>query len=63
VRGRPWAYPSMQMNGYRLERILSLLAARGCRTSRIAFMPAAVPLDPDSVYIIAELGRDVVSFG
>jgi hypothetical protein len=53
----------MQMNGYRLERILSLLAARGCRTSRIAFMPAAVPLDPDSVYIIAELGRDVVSFG
>jgi SAM-dependent methyltransferase len=55
LRGRPWSYPSMQMNGYRLDRVLALAARRGAMRSAIAYAPAAHVRDPDSVLIVATL--------
>jgi trans-aconitate methyltransferase len=55
VRGRPWTYPSMQMNGYRLERILRLLADRGCTRSTIMFDRSRRMHELDSAFILAKL--------
>jgi hypothetical protein len=53
LRTRPWSYPSMQMNGYRLERILGLLARGGCANSRITFTNPDTIFDLDSAFIVA----------
>jgi hypothetical protein len=55
LRGRPWSYPSMQMNGYRLERLLALLARRGYARSTIAYELAPQAFLPDSAFIVAKL--------
>jgi 2-polyprenyl-3-methyl-5-hydroxy-6-metoxy-1,4-benzoquinol methylase len=55
LHGRPWGYPSMQMNGYRLERVLGLLARRGCANSRITFAPPSTFFGLDSALIVARM--------
>jgi SAM-dependent methyltransferase len=55
LHGRPWSYPSMQMNGYRLERILALLARGGCANSRITFASSSTFFGLDSALIVARM--------
>jgi SAM-dependent methyltransferase len=53
VRGRAWGYPSMQMNGYRLDRILATLARRGLARTSVTFVETSDPRDLDWVFVVA----------
>jgi hypothetical protein len=52
ARRRPWGYPTMQLNAYRLDRILRILSDHGIRETRALFYPDASATELDSVALL-----------
>lgn len=52
VRRRPWSYPHMQMNSYRLDHVLELLAASGIPEVRSIYLPSAGAVGFHSVMLV-----------
>lgn len=51
ARRRPRDYPTMQMNAYRLEKLLTILHEEGIADTAVAFLPAAGPTALDSAIL------------
>jgi hypothetical protein len=52
LRGRRWDYPTMQMNSYRLDRVLAILADHGITKTTGAYRLAPSYADLHSVLLL-----------
>ena len=52
ARGRPWSYPTMQLNAYSLPRLLRILHRNDIGEVRVRFHAARGPTDLDSVSML-----------
>lgn len=52
--GRDWSYPTLEMNSYRLERLMRILDAGAIRRASVLFEPAPVASGYDSAMLVFE---------